>query len=844
MIQLNENYLLAGLLVVTWAGLTESLHADGPVAADFVVAADGSGDFVTVQAAIEAVPKRSSNRTVVFVKPGIYKEKIRVPSDAMNLSLVGQSYKTTILTFDDYAGKTSDYASTRILSDGFYAQDLTFQNTVDSRKGVDGGQAAALRLDGDRSVFYRCRIMGFQDTYYTGRNKRSFHQECIIEGTTDFIYGDGIALFEDCTIVNRHNSHITAHSQKLKDGKHVNKFGYVFQNCKIEKHPDEQVSNASLGRPWGNAARVVYLNCEIGSHVRGEGWSPWNGRENHPTAFYAEYKNHGPGYQPNNRLPWARQLTDDEASLYTRENIFKASSTTAVKLDGDWNPDMDVLCKLMQKQPDHSPSSETGPEFQRAENPPAMASNKTLAVTSNDVRVSDIANRQKPRVLVTSDGEIDDQCSMVRFLLYANEWDIEGIITSSSQYHWHGHKWPGDDWVQPYLQAYAKVHPNLVQHDSRYPTPEFLQSRTFLGNVSAEAAMDAVTPGSQHIVKVLLDESDSRPIWIQAWGGTNTIARALLTITEEHPDKMASVANKIRFFFIWEQDATYQTSIRPHWAKYGIPTIISDQFIAIFYHWKKYLPPEQQTYLDAAWMNSNILADHGPLCDLYPAHAQTGKGFDTGDFRSEGDSPAFLHVIPTGLRSLESPDWGGWGGRYVHVRDNTWLDPVADPAYQYPEGRWYGDSAWGRMRLREGISNDQELTQYLKPIWRWTAAMQNDFASRADWCVKPYSQANHPPVVVLANPLDIKAQPGASIALSAHGTSDPDGDVLAYRWWHFREAGSYNGPLEIGNADQQAPEFRVPAENSKGKTIHLICEVTDSGTPALTRYQRVVIDIQ
>ncbi|MGB5334489.1 MAG: DUF1593 domain-containing protein, partial [Woeseiaceae bacterium] len=129
----------------------------------------------------------------------------------------------------------------------------------------------------------------------------------------------------------------------------------------------------------------------------------------------------------------------------------------------------------------------------------------------------------KPRVIVTTDGEIDDECSMVRFLLYANEFDVEGIVTSSSQYHSHGHKWAGDDWMQPYLDAYAKVYPNLVKHDPRYPTPEFLQARTLLGNVKAEGEMDEVTAGSQRIVEVLLDESDQRPVWIQAWGGTNTI---------------------------------------------------------------------------------------------------------------------------------------------------------------------------------------------------------------------------------------------------------------------------------------------------------------------------------
>ena len=397
----------------------------------------------------------------------------------------------------------------------------------------------------------------------------------------------------------------------------------------------------------------------------------------------------------------------------------------------------------------------------------------------------------KPRVLVTTDGEIDDECSLVRFLLYANEWDIEGIITSSSQYHWQGHKWAGDDWAQPYLKAYAEVYPNLIKHDPDYPTPEFLQSRTLLGNVKTEGEMDEVTPGSKRIVEVLLDDSDPRPIWIQAWGGPNTIARALKTIEEEHPERMAEVAKKIRFYFIWEQDETYQSYIRPHWGKYDIPTIISDQFIALFYHWKKYLPADKQAYLVGSWMKPNILENHGPLCALYKAHGKKGdKGFDEGDFRSEGDSPAFLHTIPTGLRSMESPDWGGWGGRFVRVRDNTWLDPVSEPGYQYPEGRWFTGSAWGRTRLKKEIPNDAELIAYLKPQWRWIDALQNDFAARADWCVKPYAEANHPPVVKLAHARDLSVRPGEQISLSAEGTTDPDGDTLSYRWWQYHEADS------------------------------------------------------
>ncbi|MBT5832656.1 MAG: DUF1593 domain-containing protein [Candidatus Latescibacteria bacterium] len=444
---------------------------------------------------------------------------------------------------------------------------------------------------------------------------------------------------------------------------------------------------------------------------------------------------------------------------------------------------------------------------------------------------------QKPRILVTSDGEIDDQCSLVRFLLYANEWDIEGIVTSSSQYHWHGRKWPGDDWMDPFLDAYAEVYPNLVKHDAKYPTPEFLRERALLGNVETEGEMEKVTAGSQLIVKVLLDETDDRPIWLQAWGGTNTIARALKTIEEEHSEKMAEVAAKMRFYFIWEQDNTYQEYIRPHWGKYQIPTIISDQFEAIAYRWKQVIPKDMQMYFEGAWMKENILENHGPLCSIYEAH-------ENGDFRSEGDSPAFLHTIPTGLRNMESPDRGGWGGRFVQVRDNTWLDPVPIEGYTHPDGRWSGSTGWGRNSLREGTTTTAEQRhEYFKPMWRWTDAMQNDFAGRADWCVKQYEEANHPPVVKLGHAADLEVSQGQTVALSAQGTSDPDGDSLTYRWWQYQEPGAYTGTIQIQNENMQEASFVVPEDATAGQTIHVICEVTDNGTPPLTRYQRVIVTV-
>ena len=463
------------------------------------------------------------------------------------------------------------------------------------------------------------------------------------------------------------------------------------------------------------------------------------------------------------------------------------------------------------------------------------------------------SQNQKARVIVLTDAEIDDQCSMVRFLLNANEWDVEGIITTSSQYHWQGHKWAGDDWMDPYLNAYTEVYPNLILHDKDYPNPAYIRSINFLGNVASEGEMDALTPGSQHIVKVLLDESDNRPIWFQAWGGTNTLARALKTIEEEHPEKMDYVASKLRFFFIWEQDNTYQKYIHPHWGKYNIQTIISDQFWALAYQWDKIMPADKLPYFKSNWMKANILENHGALCSLYEAYkgGNDNEGFRAadpktkGEFRSEGDSPAFIYAIPTGLRSLASPDYGGWGGRYIKVRENTWLDPVPEPNYTYPEGRWFTNTGWGRQYMKlQYPKNEDLMNAYFKPITRWADALQNDFAARADWCVKPYNEANHAPIVKIKNGLDLTAKPGDKIKLNVKGTYDPDGDKLNYSWWQYKEADTYGGNINVLNINEQKTKLTIPKDAKKGDTIHIICEVSDNGTPQLTRYQRIIFTIK
>jgi hypothetical protein len=181
----------------------------------------------------------------------------------------------------------------------------------------------------------------------------------------------------------------------------------------------------------------------------------------------------------------------------------------------------------------------------------------------------------------------------------------------------------------------------------------------------------------------------------------------------------------------------------------------------------------------------------------------------------------------------------------VKVRDNTWLDPVPFEGYQYPEGRWYTRTAWGRMYMREDYPENQEQMEvYFRPLARWTDVMQNDFAARADWCVESFEEANHEPVVKLRHAQDLSAEPGSTVQLSADGTFDPDGDELTYRWWYYKEAGTYKGEIEIDKRSEPEASVKIPEDIGIGTSVHIICEVSDRGVPTLTRYQRVIITIE
>jgi pectinesterase len=312
---------------------------------DIVVAQDGSGNFTKLQEAFDTVPDNNLKHTIIFVKAGTYKEKLKLATSKKNVTLIGESYKNTILTYDDYAeiaGGTSKSFSALIEADDFFAENITFENTIDSYlpQYKKGGQAVALMINGDRSIFHNCKISGFQDTFYLKSNKRTYIKDCIIDGTTDFIFGSGIALFENCFIQSKGSSYITASNQDV--GK--NKYGFVFKNCVVMEYPKGATSQVSLGRPWGAGANVVFINCFEGAHIIPDGWSVWSKDPEHKaynnwkTTFYAEYDCYGPGYQPSNRISWSHKLNKTEASEYTKEKIFAASTTTANALDGDWNP--------------------------------------------------------------------------------------------------------------------------------------------------------------------------------------------------------------------------------------------------------------------------------------------------------------------------------------------------------------------------------------------------------------------------------------------------------------------------------------------------------------------------
>lgn len=496
---------------------------------------------------------------------------------------------------------------------------------------------------------------------------------------------------------------------------------------------------------------------------------------------------------------------------------------------------------------------------------PALALLVACAPAS-DQRVQGAAERDlpKPRVVVTTDPELDDSNSLIRYLLYTTDFETQGLIYASSGFHWKGDgqgttwfvpgreytrfgldlcpceswRWPEEDrFIHDVVGAYEEVHANLLVHHPDYPDPAALRSVIRTGNVEFDGDISRDSPGSDLIRDLILD-GDDRPLHLLAWGGQSTIARALKSIQERHEGEPGwshlrdRISRKVIIMAFGDQDDTYARYIGPTWPKIELREMSPQTY---GYGARGAVLPEDRLYLSAAWTAENI-SNRGPLGALYRVWGDgrqmvDGDSFDhfgysgqtaeqlrergyvvwtsieePGSFISEGDTPTFLNLVDNGLRGHEAATFGGWGGR--HGVD----DGPDGPDPNHASARFFG-------------------------------AAQRDFAARLQWSVTPErADANHPPAVRLLGPATVHASPGAEVRLEAE-VHDPDGDSLSVRWWQYEEAGSFPGRIEVDHPGSLATAVRVPEDAPEGSTIHMILEVTDDGSPALTRYQRIVITV-
>lgn len=444
------------------------------------------------------------------------------------------------------------------------------------------------------------------------------------------------------------------------------------------------------------------------------------------------------------------------------------------------------------------------------------------------------AQNSKQRILVLTDiaNEPDDQQSLVRLLVYANEFDVEGLVATTSCWLKKG---PREDLIRQSLGAYGQVLTNLAKHAVGYPPAGLLQKVTCTGQTSyglTATGEGKSTAGSKLIIGAAIKE-DARPLWISIWGGANTLAQAL---TDARKDLSAAafslMISRLRVYSISDQDdagpwirkefpalfyivnpsnADYQSYHAATWSG-----ISGDRHYrtGVYYHFDM---------VDNPWLEKNIILNHGPLGALYPKLA----------YIMEGDTPSFLGLINNGLGWAESPDYGGWGGRYqlyqpygetraIWTSNQTSMDSV-----DYDAGKYY---------ISDGAT-----------IWRWREQFQNDFAARMNWCVADvYSKANHNPIAVLNGDstkmvLKIIANNAATISLSANGTFDPDGNKITMKWWIYQDAGGVPGAT-LGNDLGTSTVVNLSQVKKKGQ-IHIIFEAKDNGTPALVAYRRVIITV-
>lgn len=420
----------------------------------------------------------------------------------------------------------------------------------------------------------------------------------------------------------------------------------------------------------------------------------------------------------------------------------------------------------------------------------------------------------KPRVINTTDlgADPDDLESLVRMLVYANEVDIEGIIGGTSCWKPDQTASNVSNLLNPRLNAYGQVLGNLQKHASGYPSLSYLQSISKVGQTGY--GMSAVgsgkdTAGSDLIVAAV-DKNDSRPVWVNLWGGANTVAQALWKVKNTRSQSQVDAfVSKLRIYDVLGQDEAGA------WIAKTFPNLLYIRARNQVYGWQ---PTD-------SWVDSNV-QNKGALGAQYPEKA----------YAYEGDTPAFLYQIPNGLSDPDKVDWGSWGGRFgsgksTGVRGMTesgrlGAEPSYDPYSMYTDAGEGGGA-----------------------ISRWGSAIHNDFAARMLWSVTgSFSGANHAPSATLNGDntkkvLQVSASAGSTVNVSATGSNDPDNNSLSYSWSFYDEPSSYNGSVTINNSGSASAGVQVPS-NAGGKNLHIILTVKDSGSPALTSYRRLIINVR
>ena len=450
----------------------------------------------------------------------------------------------------------------------------------------------------------------------------------------------------------------------------------------------------------------------------------------------------------------------------------------------------------------------------------------------------------KPRIIVTTDitNEPDDQESLIRLLMYANDFDIEGLIGSTGVWKLSD---PATDVIHECIDGYAQVYQNLIQHDSTYPPADYLHSITVTGNrgYGMSHVSGRGSTGARLIIQAA-DRDDSRPLWLLVWGGANTVAQAIWTISQTRSaEELDAFLKKIRVYDLAGQDDAGAWMAKTYPQLFMIRNVLAYKGMSFRFSsdaWD-HTRGGDESVVTREWVKENIQEKHGALGKLYPDALHLW----------EGDSPTYLYLLPNGLNDPEQQWQGSWGGRFTREKQKN----VNIAAQEYAgadcsKGCFVNESLfldyWLYADAEDTWSYDSKTyTNQWVPIFRWRTDFQHDFAARMDWCVKTFNQANHPPVVAMDNDFSKQviytaARPTETLSFSAARSYDPDGDKLSYQWWIYPEAGTYKGKVLLENSQKSQVRLRMPDDISN-QSIHLILTVRDKGEPALTRYRRVVI---